>query len=211
MLSVNPAVFLVAGATLAQACTVTLDIEMYGYKHVWGAETGNRVCAYGKSRSGDNVSSCVGNVYGDGETLTFNNGRNLSKSKNVYLEIASHDALWLDTITTWYDECNCSRRYGIHNKYGWCMSTDRNDASYFGDIVPAGDCFRVLRLDPNGLVYGRHYSYGGRRLEVESSVVTWSYFESLPEESWVELPAQGFRRLENEMLPSRLATLEEGM
>jgi hypothetical protein len=43
-----------------------------------------------------------------------------------------------------------------NNRFGWCLSTDRNDWSgrTFRDHVHVNDCFRYLRFDTDGNVYG---------------------------------------------------------
>jgi len=228
-------VFIVASATVARACSVFLDIDPESEDSLdsalRNADTSNRVCAYGVSREGKNVSSCIDGVRGNGRKIEFTNGNNLSKSSPVYLEIQGHDELWLDTIKNYYHECNCSKTWGTPNKWGWCMSTNPNDDDKFkfsSSKVNKGTCFRTLKLHTNGVVYGMQSSYAlslpgvmagfanaqasvsnfaagwGRRLEDDGAASTWSELDALPEDAWVELPGQEMRRLEN-----RLAALEE--
>jgi len=220
-------VFLVVGATLARACYVKLDIKPSASTpedSLDHADTRNKVCAYGVNREGKNVFQCVNGVRGDDEKIEFKYGKNLSKSSPVYLEILGSDELWLDTITTWFDGCNCNREYGRPNDKGWCMSTNPNDDDNFSSSdVPEGECYRTLKLGTDGVVYGMQSSYAlsipgvldgfqqaqasvarsfgrwGRRLDADvtngATSSTWAEFESLPEDAWVELPGQQNRRL----------------
>jgi len=140
-----------------------LDIDPWdpkaGDEELSNADTSNRVCAYGVSREGKNVFSCVNGVRFDGETIEFKNGKNLSRSSPVYLEIQGHDELWLDTITILYDG-GYRADYGIANGKGWCMSTNPNDDGKFpNNWVPANKCFRTLRLNTSGSVSGMQSSY----------------------------------------------------
>lgn len=156
--------FLILSATVARACRVALDIDPWFPENknddkLANAETNNRVCAYGISKEGKNVSACVNGVHGDGATIEFNNGQNLSKSSPVYLEIQGHDELWLDKITV-YPSGENRADWGQHNGEGWCMSTNPNDYTKFDDWrVPAGKCFRTLRLNTSGSVDGLQYSH----------------------------------------------------
>jgi len=114
----------------------------------------------------------------------------IAENAPLYMSTTCHDALWVDHFVmlgkqpslelpmfnsnTENIQVNTVRYYGGNDKTGWCVSTDRDDWTWFNSVDST--CYHTLELSPHnticegcqGIVKGHHRSKeqigSGRRI-----------------------------------------------
>lgn len=166
------------------------------------ADTNDQLCVHGhrESTPDDPDTGIINCYWWHNSYYRYTMFDDIDIYKNIYIQIGGSDALWATQFWA-YDGIHW-REWGQYSLFGKCMSTDPND--YLGDgwyyHVPDRSCYKTLKLDPEGRVWGYHHYhmdiwniyFAGRRLEKEVNIEDMSIEEldAVPESNWVLLTGE---------------------